>query len=418
MNKVIGIILIMLITGGTVSLAGASTSTNHRAMTNKVALYSAMGVTMSHYDLDVTSGELTLRDSVELPVKIHYAAADPSGHYLYVGSSNFGAGDNGKHFLSAFKIDQATGALKPYGPTITLPDRPINITVDKHAKHVLVAFNRSATLQVYNIMQNGMLGQLVVQPERPITGIYPHQVRVVPSDDAVIAVGRGNDATAINPEDIGSLTVFNYKDGVLSQSEKILATPGIGPRHLDFHPTKPWVYISVERGNKLYVYTLKNGSLSKTPIFIKEILKDIGRPDQRAGAIHLHPNGKFVYVSNRADATTIDNSKQPVFAGGENSIAVFAINETTGEPTMIQNIDTQGIEPRTFAIDPSGRTLVVANQEERAVRDEATTKTIFPNLAVFRIGSDGKLDFIRKYDINDRSKDAFWVGVVPLAGSK
>jgi 6-phosphogluconolactonase (cycloisomerase 2 family) len=64
----------------------------------------------------------------------------------------------------------------------------------------------------------------------------------------------------------------------------------------------------------------------------------------------LHPSGRFVYVGNRASATT-DVQGTPVSIGGENTIAVFSINQETGEPTLIQTADTRGFHPRTFAID-------------------------------------------------------------------
>ena len=71
----------------------------------------------------------------------------------------------------------------------------------------------------------------------------------------------------------------------------------------------------------------------------------------------MRPNGRFLYLANRATAMTDFQGKR-VFAGGENSIAVYSINQETGEPALIQNIDTRGVHPRTFAIDPSGRILV------------------------------------------------------------
>ena len=78
-----------------------------------------------------------------------------------------------------------------------------------------------------------------------------------------------------------------------------------------------------------------------------------------------------------------------MFAGGENSIAVFAIDETTGEPTLIQNIDGRGITLRTFGLDPTGRMLVAASQIPLPVRDGAAVKTLSAGLSVYRIGAGG-----------------------------
>jgi hypothetical protein len=70
---------------------------------------------------------------------------------------------------------------------------------------------------------------------------------------------------------------------------------------------------------------------------------------------------------------------------------------------------------RTFAIDPSGRMLVAASIKPLLVRDGDGLKTLQAGLSVFRIGADGKLDFVRKYDIDTGVKTQFWSGMVPLA---
>jgi hypothetical protein len=93
---------------------------------------------------------------------------------------------------------------------------------------------------------------------------------------------------------------------------------------------------------------------------------------------------------------------------------VFSINQESGEPTLIQNIDTRGIHPRTFALDPRGRILVAANMMELSAHDANGWKTIPASLAVFRVRSDGKLEFVRKYDLSVGKREIFWMGIVPL----
>jgi len=80
-----------------------------------------------------------------------------------------------------------------------------------------------------------------------------------------------------------------------------------------------------------------------------------------------------------------------IFKGGENSIVVYAINQSTGEPTPIQHIETQKIHPRTFHIDPSGRMLVAQHNLPVNVRDDDAMRTVPAGLSVFRVGDDGKL---------------------------
>ena len=89
-----------------------------------------------------------------------------------------------------------------------------------------------------------------------------------------------------------------------------------------------------------------------------------------------------------------------VFLGGENSIAVFAIDPTTGEPNLIQSADVHGIHPRTFSLDPSGRMLVSAQIRPMLVREGAAVKSVPANLTAFRVGADGKLTFANAYAVD------------------
>jgi 6-phosphogluconolactonase (cycloisomerase 2 family) len=271
---------------------------------------------------------------------------------------------------------------------------------------------------VHRIEQDGTIGSQVKQLQPLDVGIYGHQVRVDPSNEMVILATRGNGPTPNKPEDPGALKLFSYKDGLLTNLVSIAPTGGFNfqVRHLDFHPSRRWVFVSLERQNKLDVFEkLKDGTLGKEPLFSKDTLANPGnvRPGQALGTIHMHPTGRFVYLANRASGTTNFDGK-PVFAGGENNIAVFAINQDTGEPTLIQNVDTRGIHVRTFALDPSGRILVAANMMQMSVRDKDGVSTVPASLAVFRVQSDGKLEFARRYDLNVGARNMFWMGMVPL----
>jgi 6-phosphogluconolactonase len=387
---------------------------------NKVALYAGVGSVLTQYDVHVDDLTLTARGSVTLPANVQYAWPHRSHRYLYVATSNSAAGSGPTgtvHHLSAFRIDQASGALTPHGSPIALPTRPIHTTTDIPSAHVLVAFNNPSALRVYRINGDATLGT-EVKPSGPVDfGVYGHQVRVTPDNRLAILVARGNDATGSTPEDPGSLKVFNYKDGVLTKEVSIAPNRGygFGPRHLDFHPTQPWVYVSLERQNKIYVYALKGDALNPKPIYKKETLANPDRiiSRQAAGTVHVHPNGRVLYGVNRAD-TTREFEGQKVFIGGENTLVVYSINQSTGEPTPIQHVDTRGIHCRTFHIDPSGRMLVAAHNVPVLVRDGAGVKTVPACLSVFRIEPDGKLDFVRKYNVDTRDQIMFWMGMVRL----
>src|SRR5262249_6882457 len=121
---------------------------------------------------------------------------------------------------------------------------------------------------------------------------------------------------------------------------------------------------------------------------------------------------KFVYQATRSAGTGANG--KPKLGGGENSIAVWAIHPQTREPTLLQNADTRGAQPRTFAVDPHARLLGARNQTAAVGGSGANAKTIPASLAVFRVRGDGKLDYVRKYDVDTSGGSLFWMGIVPL----
>jgi 6-phosphogluconolactonase len=321
------------------------------------------------------------------------------------------------HHVTAFRIEAASGALSAHGDPIPLPTRPIHMTTDIPSEHLLVAFSNPSGIRVYRINPDATPGGEVVQPGPIDPGIYGHQVRVSPHNELVILVTRGHEAAGAKPEEPGALKIFNYKDGLLTDEVSVAPNGGygFGPRHLDFHPIRPWVYVSLERQNKLDMFEITGKAVSAAPVFRKETLAEPNniRGRQAAGTVHVHPSGRFVYAVNRASSATEVEGK-PVFVGGENTLAVYEIDTTTGEPTPIQHVDTHGIHCRTFHIDPSGRLLVAAHIMALPVREGSSIRVVPASLAVFRINDDGKLDFIRKYDVDVGDKTMFWMGMVRL----
>lgn len=385
----------------------------------KTVFYSAVGGDLTLYSINVQDATLSKVSTVTVPVNIQYAWPHPSKKYFYVVSSNGGPGVAGnRHLAHAFRIDPATGSLSLHGQPKDLPSRPIHTSVDMKGEYLFTAYNDPSSVTVHRIKQDGTIGDLMKHPNPLDTGKYAHQIRATPDNQQVILVTRGNNAPADNPVNPGSIKTFRFNNGVLTNLAAIQPGDGMhfGPRHLDFHPTQPWVYVSIESQNKLYVYRRDPSTgLSRDPMFVKETLSDPKSPfQQAAGTIHMHPNGRFVYQANRA-SSTVKVDGRDIFAGGENSIAVFAIDEKTGEPTRIQNIDGHGIQLRTFALDPGAQMMVAASLQPLLVKEGTTIKTLSAGLTVFRVGTDGKLSFVRKYDVDVGNRTQFWSGMVTLA---
>jgi 6-phosphogluconolactonase (cycloisomerase 2 family) len=291
------------------------------------------------------------------------------------------------------------------------------MTTDIPSAHLLVAFSNPSGVRVYRINPDKTPGEEVRQTEPIDPGIYGHQVRVSPDNRLAILVTRGHDAAGGKAEEPGALKVFKYQDGLLSNEVSVAPNLGygFGPRHLDFHPTEPWVYVSLERQNRLDMFRILGDAVAPEPEFRKDTLAEPSniRGRQVAGTVHVHPNGRFVYAVNRA-SSTVQHDGTPVFAGGENTFAVYRIDASTGEPMLIQHAETHGIHCRTFHIDPSGRMLVAAHIMGLQVRDGTAIRTVPASLAVFRIDAGGKLDFVRKYDVEVGDKTMFWMGMVRL----
>jgi 6-phosphogluconolactonase (cycloisomerase 2 family) len=378
----------------------------------RVALYAGVGEELITFGVDVKRAMLTRQSSLMLPGFVQEAWASPDGAFLYVAWSNGGSSYTGsgveprgdQHGITAFRLDP-NGALRQQGPPASIRSRPIHITGDGPGRHLLVAYNDPSGVSVHVINADGGVGKEVPQRDPIDAGIYAHQVRVLPSNRAVVVVTRGNEPTASSREDPGALKVFRYDAGRLSNEISIAPPNGLGfrARHLDFHPTRPWVFLTVEAQNRLQVYRRNDVGLEPMPLFSVSTLSDGSgvKPGQTTSTVHMHPNGQFVYVGNRGAA-----------AGGHNEIAVFKINETTGEPSLIQNVDTHGFTPRTFALDPSGRMLVVGNQNSVSVGEGASATLVPANLAVFRVGSNGTLTFVQRYDVAVGRKPLWWMGIV------
>ncbi len=417
--------LLICVTGSLRKLAAenepgiAGTNTGSDRVPAKTVLYASAGPRLDLYDIDFDAAALQKRASVTLPANVQYAWLHPSRRWFYVVSSNGGPGVAGdRHWVNAFRVDPATGVLQPHGDAVALPSRPLHVSADRTGGFLLIAYNNPSGVSVHHLAADGTIGAQVEQPKPLDAGIYAHQILTTPGNSTAILVARGNNAAADEAEDPGALKLYDFRSGLLTDKASIAPDGGIGfgPRHIDFHPTKPWVLVSIERQNRLAVYALQSdGTPGLDPLFVRDTLAHLARakPGQQAGAIHAHPNGRFVYVTNRNQREADDGGRK-VFAGGENSIAAFAIDPTTGEPTLIETVDGHGIHLRTFGIDPDGRLLVAASIRPILVRDGDEIKTLTAGLMVYRIGEDGRLNFVRKYDVDTSAGQQFWSGMVTI----
>ena len=379
---------------------------------NHTGFYASAGPRLTRYDADIQGGRLTARESITLPLDIQYAWPHPEKALAYFAISNGGPGSRGDtHALAVCRLGGGGGTSLLDG-TVPLPARPLHLSLDRTAAHLLVAYNDPSAITIHAVNPDGTVGCAIPQPAGLDYGIFGHQVRVTPDGGAVLFPCRGHDARGDHPEQPGMLQVFGCTEGRLSRRQEIAPGGGygFGPRHLDFHPDLPLLFLGLERQNQVWVFRYENGSVHPEPLARTTTVTASGEGRQAVAAIHVHPGGRLLYVSNRCYGL-IDTPDGPLSPPGENAIAVFDIETASGRLRHRSSVPTGGYLPRTFSIDPGGRMLVAANSETTRMRTATGDIEDVPlSLSAFTIAPDGALAASDRITIPERGCRLFWAG--------
>jgi 6-phosphogluconolactonase len=293
---------------------------------------------------DAGTGKATgLRLVVETPDP-SFVAIHPSGKYLYA------VNESGKSSLvTAFALDAKTGNLTQLNQTSSLGEDPCYITFDQTGKYILVANYTSGTLVVFPILPDGRIGEktalfqdsgtLGPNKERQ-EGPHAHWIETSADDHFALAADLGLDEILIFQ--------FNATKGTLAPHMPPSASlkAGSGPRHAVFSPNGKFLFVASELASTATSFSFdpKKGVLKQINSVSTLPSEFSGRND--VAEVAVHPNGRFLYVSNR----------------GMDSIAVFEIDPKKGTLTAIGGVPTGGKEPRHFALDPAGNFMFVENQ--------------------------------------------------------
>ncbi|MGB8115972.1 MAG: lactonase family protein [Candidatus Sulfotelmatobacter sp.] len=277
-----------------------------------------------------------------------FLAVHPNQRFLYAVNevSNYQGQKSGA--VSAFAIDRATGKLTLLNQVSSRGGDPCYITVDRTGKYVLVANYGTGSIAAFPIHEDGGLGEAAssmqhtghgTNPQRQ-EGPHAHSIDMSPDNRFAIVDDLGLDETFVYP--------FASSSGSLAASEAIAkAAPGAGPRHFAFHPNGKFGYVINEMGSTVSAYSFEAASGMLKPLqTISSIPKTFTKLNESA-EIRVSPSGKFLYASNR----------------GDDSIAVFAIDPTSGMLTLIEYVPTKGASPRSFEIAPGGSVLFAANEK-------------------------------------------------------
>jgi 6-phosphogluconolactonase len=260
-------------------------------------------------------------------------ALHPTGAYLY-------AADNTKPgAISAYRID-ASGKLTILNTTPSGGSLPVFATVDRTGKHLLVA-NYGGTIAVLPIDSSGRLGNAIRaiahKGSGPDRQPHPHSIYLSPDNRFALAMDAGLDEVFVYR--------FDETTGSLTPGDPPFVTlPDAAPRHFAFHPNGAVGYVLGEKSKITTVrWDAQAGTL--TPLQTLGTLQPDFHGWSGAADVAVHPNGRFVYASNRGDGT----------------VAVFAIGVDGTLSPLLQYEPVLGKQPSNLKIDPSGNYLFVSN---------------------------------------------------------
>jgi 6-phosphogluconolactonase len=301
------------------------------------------------FRMDAATGALAplqLVADVECP---SWLALDPGLAFLYATNEvTTWKGHPATGAVTVYAVDAATGRLTALGDRPSAGSLPAHAAVSPDGRHVLVANYLGGTFAVLPVRVDGRLGPatdvVVVTGRGPDRerqeGPHPHQVVFDPA------------GAFVHGPDLGTDRIWTWRleaaSGVLVPNEPADApvAAGSGPRHLAFHPDGRFAYVVGELASTVtaFAYDGARGTFTWLQT-VSTLPADHGGPNHCA-EIAVHPGGAFVYASNR----------------GHDSIAGFALDQTTGRLEPTGWTPAGGQVPRAFGIDPSGSLLLVANQ--------------------------------------------------------
>lgn len=318
------------------------------------------------YELDLETGALTLAGATPGVVNPSYLVLSPDRKTLYaVNELKTFRGQPGGG-VSAFAVDPDTLELTLLGQQPTYGTDPCHVIVSQNGSHVFVANFMSGSVCVYPVQADGALGEATqfvqhegssVHPARQ-QGPHAHSTTFSPDGRFAFVPDLGMDRLVAYAPD--------YATGKLAAAASFATLPGAGPRHCVFHPNGKFCYLTNELDCTIYAlrYNAADGTFEKLQSV--PLLRDEGFTGENSGAdIQITPDGRFVYGSNR----------------GHNSLIGYEVDAGTGLLRYVGMTDCRGGVPRNFAIDPTGRYAIVANQDT-------------DNLVVFSIGADGTLSYV------------------------
>jgi 6-phosphogluconolactonase len=284
---------------------------------------------------------------------------------------------------TAYRIDQANGRLSVLNQQPTRGRNGVHLAIDATGRFLAVANYGSGTVAVLPINPDGSLAPLsdlasltgTLGPHRTQQeSSHPHDCPFDPTGRFIVVPDKGFDKVYVYRLDTsrGKLVPGTPAD--------VASRAGAGPRHADFHPTRPYVYVINELDSTITVYHFDPEKGALEPRQVHTTIPSSYTGNNTGAEIAVAPSGRFVYGSNR----------------GHDSIAIFAVDQSSGLLTSVGWEPTQGRTPRFFGLDPTGTHLYAANQNSDTVvifRVDQTTGKLTPTGETIKVGSPTTIAF-------------------------
>lgn len=310
---------------------------------------------------DAQSGQLTLQSQITGLKNPTFLDLDRDGGRLYaIGEQT---GDDGVKYgiAAAFRIERDTGALQLINQARTTPASTCHIALDHTRRCLIVSSYHGGMVGLSELLDDGSVGAAIDIKRHEGRSVLPvqsqaraHSVAIDRHNRYAIACDLGLDKLIIYRLDVSARA--------LTPHDEVRTAPGAGPRHFAFHPSGKFAYVINELNASIIAYAYDEEAGRLRELQTVPTLPADWQGDNACADIHISPDGRFLYGSNR----------------GHDSIVVYRIDPATGRLTYVQHEPTGGAHPRNFALSPDGRFLLAANRDTNNIvtfrRNEADGK--------------------------------------------
>lgn len=294
------------------------------------------------YDLNTETGKTEYVSSISGLANPSYLAISDDEQFVYSVSENSEGGS-----AAAFSFDKQKGSLSAINREATKGAGPCYVLTNTDKKFAMTANYRGGSISVFPIADNGSL-----MPVSQVFDFDPeshlHMAILSPDKRYIFATDLGKDK--IYKFVVNSSPETDGKFLIPGEPASFPLPAGAGPRHMVFHPNSKYFYCINELDGTVSCFTYSDGQLTSFQHIASDTVEHEGT--KGSADIHITPDGKFLYASNRLK---------------NDGIAIFSINEANGELTSVGYQQT-GIHPRSFIITPNGKLLLVANQHSNQIQ--------------------------------------------------